>query len=96
MPHPLSCSPTASLPPCLPASLLCCCSVADTFYDKLKQRAQSINIGDPLQPGCRMGPVVSASQYERVRGYVQVGSCGVGWGILVCGADVCAVTDCLL
>jgi betaine-aldehyde dehydrogenase len=48
-------------------------SVADAFYAKLKERAQSINIGDPLQPGCRMGPIVSAAQYERVRGYVQVG-----------------------
>lgn len=48
------------------------CSVADTFYDKLKQRAHSIKIGDPLQPGCRMGPVVSAAQYDRVRHYVQV------------------------
>lgn len=48
------------------------CSVADAFYAKLKQRAQSINIGDPLQPGCRMGPIVSAAQYERVRSYVQV------------------------
>uniref|UniRef100_A0A383V7C2 Aldehyde dehydrogenase domain-containing protein n=1 Tax=Tetradesmus obliquus TaxID=3088 RepID=A0A383V7C2_TETOB len=47
--------------------------VADAFYAKLKQRAQSINIGDPLQPGCRMGPIVSAAQYERVRGYVQIG-----------------------
>jgi acyl-CoA reductase-like NAD-dependent aldehyde dehydrogenase len=49
-----------------------CCSVADAFYAKLKERAQCINIGDPLQPGCRMGPIVSAAQYERVRGYVQV------------------------
>jgi hypothetical protein len=46
--------------------------VADAFYEKLKQRAESIQIGDPLQPGCRMGPVVSAAQYERVRSYVQV------------------------
>lgn len=52
------------------------CRVADAFYAKLKQRAQSINIGDPLQPGCRMGPVVSAAQYERVRSYVQVGRLG--------------------
>ncbi|KAF6259119.1 aldehyde dehydrogenase domain-containing protein [Scenedesmus sp. NREL 46B-D3] len=47
--------------------------VADAFYAKLKERAQSISIGDPLQTGCRMGPIVSASQYERVRGYVQIG-----------------------
>jgi betaine-aldehyde dehydrogenase len=52
--------------------LLLFCSVADAFYAKLKERAQSINIADPLQPGSRMGPIVSAAQYERVRGYVQV------------------------
>lgn len=50
------------------------CRVADVFYNKLRSRAQSIKIGDPLQPGCRMGPIVSAAQYERVRGYVQVSS----------------------
>lgn len=47
--------------------------VADLFYSKLRTRAQSIKISDPLQPGCRMGPIVSAAQYERVRGYVQIG-----------------------
>lgn len=48
-------------------------SAAESFYSKLKARAASIKIGDPLQPGCRMGPLVSAAQYERVRGYVQAG-----------------------
>eukprot|EP00879_Flechtneria_rotunda_P026271 GHRR01028003.1.p1 GENE.GHRR01028003.1~~GHRR01028003.1.p1 ORF type:complete len:337 (+),score=86.87 GHRR01028003.1:244-1254(+) len=47
--------------------------IAESFYAKLKARAQSIQIGNPLQPGCRMGPVVSSSQYERVRSYVQAG-----------------------
>lgn len=59
---------------CSSGLFLSSCSVAEEFYDKLKQRAQSIKIGDPLQPGCRMGPVVSAAQYERVRSYVQVSS----------------------
>jgi betaine-aldehyde dehydrogenase len=56
----------------LPLDVVSPRSVAGAFYAKLKERAQSINIGDPLQPGCRMGPIVSAAQYERVRGYVQV------------------------
>eukprot|EP00775_Hariotina_reticulata_P006856 gene6856-7072_t len=47
--------------------------VAEEFYERLKARAQSINIGDPLQPGCRMGPVVNAAQYQRVQGFVQAG-----------------------
>ena len=29
--------------------------------------------GDPLQPGTRLGPLVSAAQRERVRGYIQKG-----------------------
>lgn len=48
-------------------------SVAPSFYSKLKARAQSIRIGDPLQPGCRMGPVVCEAQYNKVMGYVQAG-----------------------
>lgn len=47
-------------------------SVAQAFYDKLKARAAAIRIGDPLQPGCRLGPVVSEAQYKRVMSYVQV------------------------
>jgi hypothetical protein len=51
--------------------------VAQPFYAKLKERAAAIRIGDPLQPGCRLGPVVSEGQYKRVMSYVQVGSI---WG----------------
>mmetsp|Transcript_13639 Transcript_13639/g.29251 ORF Transcript_13639/g.29251 Transcript_13639/m.29251 type:complete len:498 (-) Transcript_13639:438-1931(-) len=48
-------------------------SIAPKFLEHLKQRAESINIGEPLEPGCRMGPVVSESQYNRVKSYVEVG-----------------------
>jgi hypothetical protein len=54
------------------------CRVADAFYAKLKGRAQSIAVGDPLAPGCRLGPIVSEAQYARVTSYVQVR--GRGWG----------------
>jgi betaine-aldehyde dehydrogenase len=51
-------------------------SVAPAFYAKLKERAAAIRVGDPLQPGCRLGPVVSEAQYKRVMSYVQVGGRG--------------------
>ncbi len=59
----------AALPPLLTSPV---CSVAPQFYAQLKSRAESIKVGDPLQPGCRLGPIASQGQYERVMGYVQV------------------------
>ncbi len=47
-------------------------AAAAAFYKRLKQRAQEIAYGDPLQPGCRLGPLVNEAQYKRVCGYVQV------------------------
>lgn len=63
--------------------------VAPKFLAALKKRAESIKIGDPLQPGCRMGPLVCESQYKKVLGYVQVG----GW---VPGKGGSAVCMCIL
>lgn len=60
-------------------------SVAADFYAKLKARAASIRVGDPLEPGCRLGPVVSEAQYKRVMSYVQVRArAGVGQGMRAC------------
>ena len=47
-------------------------SIAPAFYAKLRERAASIGVGDPLQPGCRLGPLVSEGQYKRVSSYIQV------------------------
>jgi hypothetical protein len=80
--------PNTPTPPHPHGRSTCPCSVAEVFYEKLRQRAQSIQIGDPLTPGCRMGPVVSASQYDRVRHYVQVQGGGVDGG--VAGASLVA------
>ncbi|GBF99899.1 betaine aldehyde dehydrogenase [Raphidocelis subcapitata] len=46
-------------------------SAAPAFCARLKERAASIRIGDPLQPGCRLGPLVNEGQYKRVMSYVQ-------------------------
>lgn len=47
--------------------------IADKFYARLKQRAESINICNPLEESCRMGPVVSESQHKKVLAYIEVG-----------------------
>ena len=46
--------------------------IADKFYKQLKLRAESIKISDPLEEDCRLGPVISAMQYEKVMGAVEV------------------------
>jgi acyl-CoA reductase-like NAD-dependent aldehyde dehydrogenase len=46
--------------------------IAPRFLAALKQRAESIRVGDPLQPGCRLGPLVCEAQHRKVMGYVQV------------------------
>jgi aldehyde dehydrogenase (NAD+) len=48
-------------------------SVRDEFLDKLIQRAQGMKPGDPLDPKCRMGPLVSDEQLQRVMGYIEKG-----------------------
>ncbi|KAK2965139.1 hypothetical protein RJ640_005302 [Escallonia rubra] len=41
-------------------------SIADEFQDKLVKWTKNIKIADPLEEGCRLGPVVSGGQYEKV------------------------------
>ena len=59
-------------PLCLAPLALDPLQVLQPFLAQLKQRAESINIGDPLEKGCRMGPLVNKDQYSKVLGYVQV------------------------
>lgn len=48
-------------------------AIAPAFLERLKARAESIAVGDPLQKGCRLGPLVNKTQYDKVLGYVQAG-----------------------
>ena len=48
-------------------------AIAPAFNARLKTRAESIKIGDPFAPGCRLGPLVNDLQYEKVKGYVRAG-----------------------
>nr|GEZ84770.1 betaine aldehyde dehydrogenase [Tanacetum cinerariifolium] len=46
-------------------------SIAKEFLDKLVKWAKNIKISDPLEEGCRLGPVVSSGQYEKVLKFVE-------------------------
>eukprot|EP00262_Sarcandra_glabra_P022472 TRINITY_DN996_c1_g2_i1.p1 TRINITY_DN996_c1_g2~~TRINITY_DN996_c1_g2_i1.p1 ORF type:complete len:505 (-),score=105.60 TRINITY_DN996_c1_g2_i1:228-1742(-) len=41
-------------------------SIVTEFLDKLVSWVKTIKISDPLEEGCRLGPVVSEGQYEKV------------------------------
>ncbi len=45
----------------------------DEFSERLAERARSIRIGPGLDAATEMGPLVSAEQLERVRGYIESG-----------------------
>jgi aldehyde dehydrogenase (NAD+) len=47
--------------------------VYDQFTDSLSQMAQGLTLGNPLEPGTRMGPLVSKEQHDRVKGYLKAG-----------------------
>jgi acyl-CoA reductase-like NAD-dependent aldehyde dehydrogenase len=45
----------------------------EEFTDKVSAFAQQVKLGPPLDPQTRMGPLVSREQYDRVKGYLEVG-----------------------
>nr|AAK55121.1 betaine aldehyde dehydrogenase [Avicennia marina] len=45
-------------------------SIATTFLEKLVKWCEKIKISDPLEEGCRLGPIVSRRQYEKVMKYI--------------------------
>jgi aldehyde dehydrogenase (NAD+) len=47
--------------------------VHDAFVEKLAMRAASLRIGDPLETGTTLGPLISQNQMNRVLGYVDAG-----------------------
>lgn len=54
--------------------------------DRMVGAAKSLNVGDGLQPGVTMGPVISERHRERVRGYIAKGVAD-GAKLLVDGRD---------
>ncbi len=53
--------------------LLVQASIRDAVLEKLVERAGRARPGDPLDPGTRLGPLVSQEQLERVLGYIETG-----------------------
>ncbi len=45
--------------------------IADAFLRRLKEAAENLIVGDPLDPATHMGPLVSQAQYDRVMAYLQ-------------------------
>lgn len=45
-------------------------SIADEFQRRLVSWIKHIKISDPLEEGCRLGPVVSGAQYEKILKFV--------------------------
>ncbi|PKI63151.1 betaine aldehyde dehydrogenase 1, chloroplastic [Punica granatum] len=45
-------------------------SIAAEFLDRLVKWSKNIKISDPLEDGCRLGPIVSAGQYEKILKFI--------------------------
>jgi betaine-aldehyde dehydrogenase len=43
------------------------------FLDRLVERTEAIRIGDPMDEGVQMGPLISAAQRDKVLGYIAKG-----------------------
>jgi acyl-CoA reductase-like NAD-dependent aldehyde dehydrogenase len=47
--------------------------IAARFEKLLAERARALKVGNGLEPGVQVGPVVNATQLERIAGYVAIG-----------------------
>jgi aldehyde dehydrogenase (NAD+) len=59
----------------------------DEILERAAAVADTFNLGDPLSPDTRLGPVVSAAQRQRVRGFID-GAVAEGARIVTGGSDV--------
>ncbi|MFI6738070.1 aldehyde dehydrogenase family protein [Nonomuraea sp. NPDC050451] len=70
---------------CARSRLLVQAEVYDEFMERLSAAVRGVKVGDPLDEGTEMGPLISAEHLDRVRGFVQgtpylQGSCPEGRG----------------
>ncbi|MER8831079.1 aldehyde dehydrogenase [Mesorhizobium sp. M0938] len=56
--------------------------IKDRLIEKLKEVAKTWTVGDPLDPGTRVGPLISATHFEKVSSYLE------GEGKVVAGGRV--------
>ena len=47
--------------------------IRDRFIERLVERSRAIKLGDPLDPGTQMGPMISKRQFDIVMDYVEKG-----------------------
>jgi alpha-ketoglutaric semialdehyde dehydrogenase len=60
-------------------------SIADEFVRRLAQRTSELKVGDGLQPGVHVGPLVDESQLKTVLSYLEIGR--QEGAKVVCGGD---------
>src|SRR5437588_9929349 len=59
--------------------------IADEFVDRIAKRAQSMRIGDGMDPQTEMGPSVDENQFKTVLEYLNIGR--EDGATLVCGGE---------
>ena len=47
--------------------------IHDEFLSRLKRRVSQLKIGDPLEEATDIGTIVSRAQFDKVRGYIELG-----------------------
>ncbi|KAG2679041.1 hypothetical protein I3843_11G031600 [Carya illinoinensis] len=60
-------------------------SIAAEFLDRLVKWIKNIKVSDPLEEGCRLGPVVSGSQYDKVFKFIATAKSE--GATIACGGD---------
>ena len=50
-------------------------AIAPAFLEKLAARAESIKLSNPLEEHCRLGPLISEGQHQKVLKYIEVQPC---------------------
>jgi alpha-ketoglutaric semialdehyde dehydrogenase len=65
-------------------------SVADRFVEMLVGQASKLTVGNPLDPGTRVGPLVGKEQFEKVLKYLELGKREAR---LVCGGEAIHVVN---
>ena len=46
-------------------------SIADAYIQKLKEKALALNVGDPSAPDTHLGPLINATQHQKVSNLVE-------------------------
>jgi acyl-CoA reductase-like NAD-dependent aldehyde dehydrogenase len=57
---------------CAGSRLFVADEIKDEFLGRLKEKAEKINVGDPMDSKTQMGPQVSEVQLNRIKGYVDI------------------------